>query len=71
MFISTKDIYDKLTLAIEELRRVSIQMELARTDAADKETRIRSLEKWKYGIPPTAVASAVALYMQFSRTTGK
>jgi hypothetical protein len=70
VFISTKAIYDKLTLATEELRRIAVQMESTQADQADKETRIRSLERWKYGIPPSIVLGLINLYTQF-KPSGK
>lgn len=71
VFIPTSDIYDKLILAIDELHRVAVQMETTRADSADKETRIRSLERWKYGLSVGSVTGAISMIMQLSRSTGK
>lgn len=73
--ITTKDIYDKL---IDVERQVSILTPQAQTlldhegrlravEAAipDKlEDRLRSVEKWKWSIPPTAVVALIAIVQQ-------
>jgi hypothetical protein len=71
VFISTRDIYDKLTLAIEELRRIAVQMESTQADSADKETRIRALERWKYGLPIATLIALASLVTTLSRNAGK
>lgn len=58
--ITNKDIYF-------ELQKVSRSVESMAPQAGridDHETRIRGLEKWKYGLPAAVLSSGVALYLE-------
>jgi hypothetical protein len=56
--ITNKDIY---TEVVKMKEAVTAMAPLALT-AADHETRIRSLEKWKYALPASLVAGGIGLY---------
>jgi hypothetical protein len=59
--ISAREIYNEIVGMRDDLRSLA---QARRDDSAtldDHETRIRSVERWKYGIPVTAVASVVAV----------
>jgi len=66
---------DRLLLVYKELSELRALLGDTREEQADHEVRIRSLERWRYGIPLSAVMgiiSAVAsIVVTFSRTTGK
>lgn len=70
--ITTKDIYDKLvdvekvmsTMAPQGQQLLDHETRLRTTEACipkDLEVRLRSLEKWKWGLPPTALTAAYAI----------
>lgn len=60
VMITTRDIYDKL-IAVEH--SVAAMTPQAQT-VADHETRLRAVEKWKWSVPPTAIAALIALVEQ-------
>lgn len=73
--ITTKDIYDKLTELEKSVTLMTPQAQTMHDHETrlravenllpdDLERRIRSLEKWKWSIPPTAIAAIIAIAQQ-------
>lgn len=79
--ITTKDIYDKLTDVEKTVNHMTHQgqtildhearLRVVETAMPDQlEARLRSLEKWKWSVPPTAVAAIIALVQQLLAQKG-
>lgn len=79
--ITTKDIYDKLvdveksvTLMTPQTQTVADhegRLRVVETALPDQlEPRLRSLEKWKWSVPPTAVAAVIAIVQQLLEHKG-
>lgn len=49
--IGMREIYDVLIGMREDVQRIGQASEALQQDVADHESRIRSLERWKYSIP--------------------
>lgn len=79
--ITTKDIYDKLvdvervvsimapqgqTLLDHETRLRTVETALPK----ELEARLRSVEKWKWSIPPTALGAVIAIVQQWLEHKG-
>lgn len=45
----------------ERLVRIETKVDILVTSGADKESRIRKLEKWAYGIPPALIIAILGL----------
>ena len=67
VFLSTRDLYDKLTLAADELRRIAVQMEADRSDLRDMKERLRAVERWKYAAPVANVIAVASLVLAVIR----
>ena len=67
VFIPTRDIYEKLTVATETLHRISVQMEADRADLRDMKERLRVVERWKYAAPVANVISIASLVIAIVR----
>lgn len=56
-------------VVVDRLARIEVKLDEIRRDRADHESRIRTLERWKYALPATfltAVISAlVTVWTQF------
>lgn len=56
-------------VVVDRLARIEVKLDEIRHDRADHESRIRTLERWKYALPATfltAVISAlVTIWAQF------
>jgi hypothetical protein len=59
--ISAREIYDEIVGMREDVRSLAQSRHDDSETLNDHENRIRSVERWKYGIPVTAVASVVAV----------
>lgn len=63
--ISTRAIYDQLVTLNSKLdvyiTRHEHLEELTKDRTADHETRIRSLEKWRWSLPPTLVLAVASI----------
>jgi hypothetical protein len=59
--ISAREIYDEIVGMRDDLRSLAQSRNDDTKTLDDHETRLRSVERWKYGIPVTAVASVVAV----------
>lgn len=57
--VGTKDIYDAIIGAVVRLDAIADSVNGVNETLRDHETRIRSLERWKYGLPIGAVAALV------------
>ena len=78
MLGSTGRTYTELGQLRTEVARVSGQLVAigefvtqARTERTDHETRIRALERWRYALPVSAVASIAAAILTLLRFTSK
>jgi anti-sigma-K factor RskA len=58
--ISARDIYDELVGMRDDVRSLAQSSRTAEERQNDHESRIRSLERWRYGIPASVVAAVVA-----------
>lgn len=75
VIITNKDLYDKLVDVEKQVTLMTPQAQTI-TDHEGRirvmetalpehlESRLRSLEKWKWSVPPTAVAALVAIVQQ-------
>jgi hypothetical protein len=54
--VTNKDIYDQLMQVKEKLIEMSPQGQML----TDHEARLRSVEKWKYGLPASISTSVIA-----------
>ncbi len=61
--ITLRDIYDKLTVVDQSVQDMKAPVETV----ADHETRIRGLERWRYGQPVTIVISLSALILDLRK----
>lgn len=59
--ISAREIYDEIVGMRDDLRSLAQSRNDDTKTLDDHENRLRSVERWKYGIPVTAVASVVAV----------
>lgn len=67
VLITSKDLYDKL---VDVEKAVNLMTPQA-NQLVDHESRIRALEKWKWSIPPTFAAAAIAIVEQLVNTRGR
>lgn len=58
--VTNKDIYIKVLELSEKINAVPDHRETLK----DHENRIRSVEKWKYTVPPSALTALIALLLQ-------
>lgn len=81
VLITSKDLYDKLvdvekavnlmTPQAQQLADHEGRMRVVETQIPDQlEARLRSLEKWKWSIPPTLIVSVIAIVEQLLPHTG-
>lgn len=56
--IGAREIYDQLVSLRDEVRASTLNHAAVDTKLADHESRIRSVERWKYSVP-TALVTAV------------
>jgi hypothetical protein len=59
--ISAREIYDQLVGVREDVRGLVARDEATARVIADHETRLRSVERWKYGIPLATVSAIAAI----------
>lgn len=78
MLGSTSRTYTELGQLRTEVARVSGQLVAigefvtqARTERTDHETRIRALERWRYALPLSALASLAAVILTAVRLAGR
>lgn len=71
VFISTEKIYDQLVTLNDNVRDLVSAMEAVKTELTDKESRLRSVEKWKHVIPVAYLGTLVAIATAFANITGK
>jgi hypothetical protein len=75
VFITNKDLYDKLSDVEKAVNLMTPQAQMLADHEGrirvnenqiphDLHARLRSLEKWKWSIPPTFVAAAIAIVDQ-------
>jgi hypothetical protein len=62
--ITNKDIYTELLKVKEALTGMSPQAAML----TDHEQRVRSLERWKYGLPASIASSAIAVTVAILET---
>lgn len=74
VIVTADRIFEQLVAAVEELRRISVHMELYQRTQADQETRLREVEKRLHALPAsliTAIAALIAAVGAFAKSTGK
>ena len=82
VWFSTRDLYElirgtneRLAEVAAELSRVVTLLEDTREEHADHEKRLRAVERWKYGVPLSAVMGLLSVIASvvigLSRSTGK
>lgn len=58
-------------VVIDRLARIEVKLDEIRRDRADHESRIRTLERWKYTLPatfiPAVISAVVTVYGQIGR----
>lgn len=59
-YMSVREMVMEIRQDVKALNVKAEQMEAARRDVEDHEDRLRSLERWKYGIPFSVVAAMSA-----------
>lgn len=59
-YMSVRDMVAEIRQDVKALNVKAEQMEAARQDVVDHEDRLRSLERWKYGIPFSAIVAVSA-----------
>lgn len=59
-YMSVREMVMEIRQDVKALNVKAEQMEAARQDVEDHEDRLRSLERWKYGIPFSVVAAMSA-----------
>lgn len=64
----TRDILLTLT---REVSRLSTLVETAVTRDADKESRLRKLERWMYALPVSCLLALGSLFTSIKQSTGK
>ncbi|MFP3968431.1 hypothetical protein SMC26_39470 [Actinomadura fulvescens] len=66
---------DSLGKVAEELARVAALLADTRDEQTDHEARIRAVERWKYGVPLSAVMGLLSIIatvtLGLSRVSGK
>lgn len=60
--IGAREIYDAVLGVREDVRGLKQDNESVNDKLADHESRIRSVERWKYALPLSVLGSAVAIY---------
>jgi hypothetical protein len=58
--IGAREIYDEIVGTREDVRSLKQDRENVNDTLDDHETRIRSVERWKYGVPVATLAGVVA-----------
>lgn len=71
IYVTTKDIYDEVTAMREEVREFALLSRSTKADLEDHETRMRALERWKYGMPLAAISSLGAMAFSVYQAAGK
>jgi hypothetical protein len=61
VFITTKDIYDEVKEMRDDVKEVVDLLRDTVTDVRDHESRIRSLERWKYALPASLFLALAGL----------
>lgn len=59
--VTAKDIYDATRETQSDVRAAMARVETLETGQADQETRIRALEKWRWGTGAALVLAALAV----------
>lgn len=65
--ISAREIYDQIVGVRDDVRTLAQTNTTSVGTIADHETRIRSIERWKYAIPISALSGIVAAAVTLSK----
>ncbi|MGW1837090.1 hypothetical protein [Streptomyces sp. NPDC002067] len=68
--IGAREIYDELVALRGDVRSMSQTHETVAQNLADHESRLRSLERWRYALPVAAVTSAGTVVVAVIKATG-
>lgn len=71
VYISMRDIYDELVRLKDSIRELAARVDSSKGTVEDHESRIRDLERWKYAIPVTLLATIAMVVAEIIRATGK
>jgi hypothetical protein len=65
VLVTTRDIYDQLVTLNQEVRTLSQTLIQTVARADDHETRLRTLEQWRYALPASLLLGLGSLAAQF------
>ncbi|MFE5616283.1 hypothetical protein [Streptomyces sp. NPDC056524] len=69
--IGAREIYDELVAMRGDVRSLTQTRESVDKALENHGERLTALERWKYGLPATAVTAVGALVLSFMRGSGK
>lgn len=77
VYISMRDVYDQMILLKDSVRDLTSSLPVYKQDIddikivqADMETRMRSTEKWRYGLPIASILAILSLVITAFQTFG-
>lgn len=65
VLITVKDIYDEVTATRTAVGLLALEVKESRRTDEDHEGRIRSLERWMYGIPVSLLVAIIGAVVAF------
>ncbi|MEU7200259.1 hypothetical protein [Streptomyces sp. NPDC045470] len=68
--IGLREVYDQVVGVREDVRDLKQNHESVNRTLADQEERIRSLERWKYALPPALLIAIATSAVAVLRTAG-
>lgn len=63
--ITPREIYDEIVGMRDDVRSLTQSSESVASELADHELRLRSIERWKYGVPVATLSGVVAVVAAF------
>jgi hypothetical protein len=68
--ISAREIYDQIVGLRDDVRSLVQSNAAVQTTLDDHESRIRSVERWKYAVPTATIGSVVAAGITIAKALG-
>jgi hypothetical protein len=68
--ISAREIYDQIVGLRDDVRSLVQSNAAVQTTLDDHETRIRSVERWKYAVPTATVGAIVSAGITIAKSLG-
>jgi hypothetical protein len=68
--ISAREIYDQIVGLRDDVRSLVQSNAAVQTTLDDHETRIRSVERWKYAVPTATVGAIVSAGITIAKAVG-